>query len=110
MDTFTSETVSTIWWGSLAIFAVVIIVVALLLTLIVRCAERILQGASAIWTQGQLVANNTIQIPILFGLTARTLQRIRQAAVDVVGATERIQAHAEACPRCPDCATRGELP
>lgn len=108
MDTFSSETVSTLWWSSLAIFAVVIAVVVLLLTLILRTAAAILEGASAIWTQGQLVANNTIQIPILLGMTAKVLVRIRQTAVDIVAATGRIQAHAEGCPRCPDCVINRE--
>lgn len=110
MDTFTSQSVAEIWWISLALLAVVIVVVAVLLTLIVRTAAAILETAGHIWTQGQLVANNTIQIPILLGLTAKVLVKIRGTAEDIAGATALVQSHAESCACCPQCVTGRRVP
>ena len=55
----------TVWWISLGIGAVVIVVVAVLLTLIVRTARQIEGAAADIWTVGQRIANNTVHIPLL---------------------------------------------
>lgn len=108
MDTFTSQTVAEIWWVSLLLFAAVTGVVAVLLTLIVRTAASILDTAGDIWTQGQLVANNTIQIPILLGLTVKVLVQIRSTAEEIAGATAQVQSHARSCPGCPECVMGGK--
>jgi hypothetical protein len=50
---------------------VVIVVVAVLLTLIVRTANQINSAVSAIWTVGQQVANNTVHIPSCITRTER---------------------------------------
>lgn len=102
MDEPTVETVRRIWIVSLAVYVVVLLVVATLLTLIVREARRIRRGVSAIWNVGQKVANNTIHIALL-DRTNHLAASILQSAVGVVGATAAIRAHAEGCPGCPGC-------
>ncbi len=54
--------VVTLWWLTLAIAALVIVVVAVLLTGIVVAANRIDRHAAAIWIAGKDIATNTIQI------------------------------------------------
>lgn len=54
-----------LWWLYLAIFAVVIIVVAVLLGLIIATAKRIDRHAAAIWTVGKQIAGNTVSIWML---------------------------------------------
>ena len=95
MDTPTQETILTIWWSSLALLLVVTVVVALLLTIIRNTAAGIRGGAAAIWTQGKLVANNTIQIPLLMSITGRAVGRILGVAGQIAGATQAIRQHAE---------------
>lgn len=97
------ETVQTIWWLTILIALVVTAVVALLLTMVKRTATQILDGASAIWTHGQLVANDTIQIPIFLKETNHVASQILETAVEIVGATDVIEQHANGCPGCPSC-------
>lgn len=59
------STVNFVWWGSIILALVVTVVVAVLLTGIVRAARRIHQVAADIWTHGQRVANNTVHIALL---------------------------------------------
>jgi hypothetical protein len=54
--------VVTLWWLTLAIAGVVIVVVAALLIGIVVAANRIDRHAAAIWAAGKDIATNTIQI------------------------------------------------
>src|SRR5215469_2103799 len=98
-----SGSVYTVWWVSIAIFLVVLVVVAFLLTLILNTVRKIEQGASQIWTVGQNVANNTVHIPLLI-TTNRVVDEIYGEAGKILGAATRIQAHAESCPGCPACA------
>jgi len=102
MNEVSAETVQRIWIVTLAIYAVVVIVVAALLTLVVREARRITAGVAAIWTVGQKIANNTIHIALL-DRTNHVGAQILGSAKGVVGATAAIQAHAEQCPGCPTC-------
>ncbi len=102
MDGPSAATIERVWITSLVIFVVVLIVVAILLTLIVREARRIREGVSEIWNVGQRIANNTIHIALL-DKTNRTAGKILQSASRVVGATGAIKAHAETCPGCPAC-------
>ena len=92
-----SGAVYTVWWVSLVIFLVVLAVVALLLTLILKTVRRIEQGVAQIWTVGQLVANNTVHIPLLM-TTNRAVSAIYGEAGQILGAATRIQEHAESCP------------
>ena len=92
-----SGAVYIVWWVSIAIFLVVLVVVAILLTLILRTVRRIEGGASQIWTVGQNVANNTVHIPLLI-TTNRVVDAIYGEAGKILGAATRIQNHAESCP------------
>ncbi len=97
-----AEAIQSVWVMTLGIYAVVVLVVAILLTLIVREARRIHAGVSAIWTVGQKIANNTIHIALL-GTTNHVAGQILESAKGVVGATAAIKDHAEHCPGCPAC-------
>lgn len=97
-----ADAIRTIWTLSLAIFAVVLIVVAILLTLILRTARDIRGGVSAIWNVGQRIANNTIHLALLEKTNA-VVTKILQSAVGVIGATAAVKAHAGDCPGCPAC-------
>ena len=99
----TDDTIVQVWLLSLGIFVVVLLVVAVLLTLILRTSTQIHNGLSAIWTAGQKVANNTIQLSLLHR-TNHVAGRILQSAAGVAAATGAIGAHADGCPGCPACA------
>lgn len=98
----TPEAIQQVWILSLVIFVVVLVVVAALLTLILRTARQIHSGVSAIWNAGQRVANNTIHLALL-DRTNHIAGQILQAAGGVAGATAAIADHAANCPGCPDC-------
>ena len=98
----TEDTIVQVWLLSLGIFVVVLLVVATLLTLILRTSTQIHAGVSAIWTAGQKVANNTIHLAMLHR-TNHLAGQILQSAVGVAGATGAIAAHATSCPGCPAC-------
>lgn len=93
----TEGAATTVWAVSLALGLVVIVVVAVLLTLIVRTARQIDHAVSAIWTVGQQVANNTVHIPLL-AATNRAVDGILAQAAAIDGATSLIEAHANVCP------------
>lgn len=97
-----SEAIARVWATSLVVFVVVLLVVAALLTLILREARRIHAGVSEIWNVGQKVANNTIHIALLDGIN-HTAGRILGSAGGVAAATAALEAHARACPGCPAC-------
>ncbi len=98
----TEDTIVQIWLLSLGIFVVVLLVVATLLTLILRTSTQIHDGVSAIWTAGQKVANNTIQLSLLHH-TNHVAARILTSAGGVAAATGAIATHANGCPGCPRC-------
>jgi len=52
----------TLWWITLGIAALVVLVVAALLVWIARTAERIDAHARDVWTAGTAIAANTVQI------------------------------------------------
>lgn len=54
-----------LWWLGLAIFALVVVVVAVLLGLIIAAAKRIDRHAAAIWVAGKQIAGNTVPIWML---------------------------------------------
>ena len=101
---FDAGAVRQVWLVSLGVFLVVLVVVAILLTLILRTARSIRGGVSEIWNVGQKVANNTIHISLLDS-TNHIVSDILGHAVVVAGATGAIAAHAGQCPRCPSCVT-----
>ena len=102
MQTPSPETVRTIWTLSLVVFVVVLLVVAALLTLILRAAKDINTGVSIIWNVGQRIANNTIQLAML-SKTNDAASAILTSAVGIIGATAGIHGHAGECPGCPQC-------
>lgn len=102
MQTPSAETIRTIWTLSLGVFVVVLVVVAVLLTLILRAARDIRGGVAIIWNVGQRIANNTIQLALL-NQTNAAAKQILQSAAGVAGATAAIARHAEDCPGCPAC-------
>ncbi len=97
-----ADTIQRVWIITLAIYGVVLLVVAILLTLIVREARRIKAGVLGIWNVGQRIANNTIHIALL-ETTNHVAGRILESAKGIVGATAAIDAHAGQCPGCPAC-------
>ena len=97
------QTIITVWIISLVLGLVVIIVVAILLIMVRNTARKINAGVEVIWTEGKLVANNTIQIPIFLSVTNRVVSKIYQTAVRIIGGSAAIKQHAEGCPGCPAC-------
>ena len=97
-----AETIHNVWTLSLIVFVVVLVVVAALLTLILRAARDIKAGVSLIWNVGQRVANNTIHLALLEKTNAAA-EKILASAIGVIGATAAIQVHAADCPGCPAC-------
>ena len=97
-----ADAIRTIWIVSLVVFVVVLVVVAGLLTLILRTAGKIKAGVSLIWNVGQRIANNTIHLALLQKTNAAA-DKILKSAVGIIGATGAIQAHAADCPGCPAC-------
>lgn len=93
---------TTLWVISLVIGVVVIVVAAVLLTLVLRTARQIDAGARAVWTEGKLVARNTIHIADL-KQTNQVAADILEGAGGILMAAGRIHAHAGACPGCPAC-------
>jgi hypothetical protein len=100
---YSNEAITTVWGGSLAIGVVVIIVVALLLRLIIKTALKIESAASEIWTQGKLVANNTIQIPLFLSTTNQVAGEILGNAQEIYKQAQVVESHIEGCPGCPAC-------
>ena len=100
---YSNEEISTVWGVSLLIGAVVIVVVALLLRLILNTALKIESAASEIWTQGKLVANNTIHIPIFLSTTNNVAGQILGNAQEIYKQAKVVEGHIEGCPGCPAC-------
>jgi K+ transporter len=100
------ETVQRIWMITLAVYGLVVVVVAVLLTLILRAARDVRAGVSAIWTVGQRVANNTIHVALL-DTTNHVAGAILTSASSVASATAALRDHARGCPGCPDCVVGG---
>lgn len=92
----------TIWGVSLALGVVVLVVVAVLLTLIVRTARQIDGAVGQIWVVGQRIANNTIHIPLLHQ-TNQAVDAILVRAGGIDAAAAGIETHAGVCPGCPQC-------
>lgn len=92
----------TLWAISLAIGVVVIVVAALLLTLVLRTAGQIDEGARQIWTAGKMVARNTVHVADL-KQTNQVAADILEEANGILMAAQRILTHAQSCPGCPAC-------
>jgi len=103
MDNVSEEAITRVWIISLILGLVVTIVVAILLIMIRNTARKILSGVQMIWTEGKLVANNTIQIPIYLTVTNQVVSKIYNTAVKIIGKSQAIEQHAGNCPGCPSC-------
>jgi hypothetical protein len=102
MPQISADTIQQMWITTLVIYAVVLVVVAVLLTLILRAAREVRFGVATIWTVGQQVANNTIHIALL-DTTNHVVAEILGSAKGVVAATAAMADHAAHCPGCPAC-------
>ena len=102
MTEVSPDTIQRMWIVTLVVYGVVLVVVAALLTLILRAAREVRAGVSAIWTVGQQVANNTIHIALL-DTTNHIATEILASAKGVVAATAAMEAHAGRCAGCPAC-------
>lgn len=100
---YSPEAILTVWGITLVIALVVVIVVGILLHQIRKTARSIDAGAAGIWTQGKLVANNTIHIPTFLGTTNAVAGKILENAVGVLNNATEIANHIDGCPGCPDC-------
>jgi hypothetical protein len=82
--------VVTLWWITLGIAAVVILVVAVLLIAIAVAANRIDRHAAAIWTAGKGIATNTIQIWQLqtTNATATQILQVAQGIAEGAGSID----------------------
>ena len=100
---YSESAAQLVWMVSLVIAIVVVAVVALLLHLVRETAKDIDLVAGDIWTQGKLVANNTIHIPTFLSKTNSVVSKIYQNAVQILQGSAAIKQHAEGCPGCPDC-------
>lgn len=103
MENVSEEALTRAWIISLVLGLVVTIVVAILLIQIRNTARKILAGVQQIWTEGKLVANNTIQIPIYLTVTNQVVSKIYNTAVKIIGKASAIEQHASTCPGCPAC-------
>ena len=103
MENVSEEAILRVWTISLVLGLVVTIVVAILLIQIRNTARKILGGVHKIWTEGKLVANNTIQIPIYLTVTNQVVSKIYDTAVKIIGGADAIRQHASSCPGCPAC-------
>ena len=93
-----------LWWLTLGIGAVVVLVVGVLLHMITTTAVRIRGALVQVWVVGPMIANNTAHVDVL--------RRINLVAADILAAaggiakhTAHIQEHAEGCAGCPRCVT-----
>jgi hypothetical protein len=90
------------WGMALASVLVVTVAVHLMLRLIVGSARDVERALDVIWAHGQRIANNTIHIANLYrtrDLVHRILGGVNRIAVHA----KAIEAHAKACPGCPEC-------
>lgn len=97
------DDITIIWGSSLLIALVVIGVVWYLLHLIKSTAGKINETVEHIWTEGKLLANNTIQIPGFLSVTNRSVKNINRSAGHILKFSEIIEDHTVNCPGCPEC-------
>ncbi len=100
---YSNEAIVFVWGVTLVVGAVVIIVVAILLNLIKNTAKKIDAAAGTIWTEGKLVANNTIHIPLFLGTTNKAAGEILKTAVNILEGAKTVETHIKGCPGCPQC-------
>jgi hypothetical protein len=110
MENVSQEAITKVWIICLVLGLVVTVAVAILLFMIRKTARKILEGVHMIWTEGKLVANNTIQIPIYLSVTNQVVSKIYDTAVKIIGGAAAIEQHATNCPGCPACVLKHNKP
>lgn len=98
----------SLWWLSLALGMVVILVVTYLLSSILQTARAIEGVAQDIWDGGKRIANNTVHVPDLIRTNGFAESLLKLAPL-LGSQLERIKGHAENCPGCPVCVVGGKL-
>lgn len=99
-----SAEATTLWWITLGVGAVVVLVVTVLLRLVIGSAKRIRATVNDIWIVGPMIANNTAHVDILRRINL-TVKDIVEIAGRIGGRAARIQEHAAGCAGCPRCVT-----
>lgn len=84
-----SDTVVKYWGISLAAGLAVVGIVALLLGVLCRTSEQILQGSAQIWQVGKLISNNTVHVALL-GRVNQNLSEVSDTAEAIARAANRI--------------------
>lgn len=102
MDLITGANPIASWWLAIIVVAVVTLVVAFLLSRIIKTAGAIDDEVATVWANGQRVANNTIHIAALYK-TSDTVDGILGRAGRIANSAQAIKDHAEQCPSCPTC-------
>jgi len=97
-----SQLAQTLFWISLAIGLLVTVVAGVMLEMVLRTAKQIDGGAKLVWTEGKLVARNTVHITALLQ-TNQVAADILEEAGGILMAAQRIATHAAGCPGCPAC-------
>lgn len=92
----------TSWWFAIVLVEVVTVVVAILLSMVIRTAAAIDDEVAKVWANGQRVANNTIHIAVLYK-THDYVRGILGRAGRILSSSEAIRDHAKDCPSCPKC-------
>jgi uncharacterized protein YoxC len=97
-----SSTAANLWVAGLAIAIIVLLVAGALLTVVLRLATSIDNGAKEIWTAGKQVANATVELSLL-RRTNQLVADVNEAATGILVNARRIAHHSQSCPGCPRC-------
>lgn len=101
-----SSTAANLWIAGLAIAVVVLLVAGVLLTMVLRTATAIDNGAKEIWTVGKQVANATVELSLL-RRTNQLVADVNEAATGILSNARRVARHSSSCPGCPRCVLSG---
>lgn len=101
-----STTAANLWIAGLVIAVVVLVVAGVLLTLVLRTATAIDNGAKDIWTAGKQVANATVELSLL-RRTNQLVADVNEAATGILSNARRIARHSSSCSGCPRCVLSG---
>lgn len=95
--------VFTLWWITVCVLFVVIIVATGLLQNIVVVLRNIDENVAKIWTVGKRIANNTVELWML-GRVNSLVGDILSGAGRINEVAGAIADHAQVCRHCPACA------
>ena len=98
-----SSTAANLWIAGLVIAVIVLLVAGVLLTLVLRTATAIDNGAKEIWTVGKQVANATVELSLL-RRTNQLVADVNEAGTGILANARRIARHSGSCSGCPRCA------